>query len=51
MLPGAEHTVSLLLSVGGRDAHYPAGSGPEEVWELGRGGWEEEGFLIQCIIH
>lgn len=23
----------------------------EEAWELGRGGWEGEDFLIQRIIH
>lgn len=39
MLPGAEHTGWVLLSVGARDAHHPADLVLEEAWELGgRGG-------------
>lgn len=37
MLPGAEHTVPVMLSVGARDAHHPVDLVLEEAWELG--GW------------
>jgi len=38
MLPAAERTGSLLLSVAARDAHHPAGSGPRGGVAAGVGG-------------
>lgn len=50
MLPGAEHTVSLLLSVGARDAHHPAGSGPRGGVGAGEG-WVGRGGLFSTVHH
>lgn len=49
MLPGLS-TVSLLLSVGVRDAHHPAGSSPGG--EVGAGeGWLGREGLFNMVHH